>query len=96
MKKEELKKRRTEILNELNELLDGKNDTYIAKEFAKNLDNLFDEISENKTVNVAQIEDLIQEFKDEELPDSDVPFHHEAEIAAGMSCFIAWLHRKYN
>jgi len=37
------------------------------------------------------IKTLIDKFKSEELPDAEEPFHHEAEIWAGMQRFITWL-----
>ena len=40
------------------------------------------------------IEKLLNEYKKEQMPDADEPFHHEAEIAAGFRFFIEWLKRK--
>ena len=45
-------------------------------------------------VDFAEIERLIEEYKKEELPNSNEPFHHEAEAAAGFKYFIKWLKRK--
>jgi len=43
---------------------------------------------------IEPMENLINEFKKECLPDANEPFHHEAEIAAGFKHFIEWLKKK--
>lgn len=40
---------------------------------------------------VFNIEKLINQYKKEEMPDADSPYHHEAEIASGFKYFIEWL-----
>lgn len=40
------------------------------------------------------VEWLLNEYKKDQLPDADSPFHHEAEIAAGFKSFIIWLRHK--
>lgn len=41
-----------------------------------------------------EIKKLICQFKEEQLPDAESPFHYEAEIWAGMKSFIDWLENK--
>ena len=43
---------------------------------------------------VEEIKNAIYQFKKEELPDAESPFHYEAEIWAGMKHFIQWLEAK--
>jgi len=51
--------------------------------------------SENiNTLTINQIEKLINDFKNEELPDADTPFHYEKEIAAGFKDFVKWLKKR--
>ena len=45
---------------------------------------------------IQKIEDLLNEYKKEELKNCEVPFHYEAEIASGFKHFIEWLKRKKN
>ena len=40
------------------------------------------------------IEKLVKEYEKEELPSANVPFHYEAEAAAGLKYFIKWLKKK--
>jgi len=41
-----------------------------------------------------EIKNLIYQFKKEELPNAESPFHYEAEIWAGMKSFLMWLEIK--
>lgn len=43
---------------------------------------------------VEEIKNLINQYKKEKLPDADVPFHYESEIASGFKYFIKWLETK--
>ena len=43
---------------------------------------------------INEIKKLIKEFKKEELPNANTPFHYEAEQAAGFDYFIEWLTKK--
>lgn len=43
---------------------------------------------------IEEIKNAIYQFKKEELPDAESPFHYEAEIWAGMKHFIQWLEAK--
>ena len=36
----------------------------------------------------------VYQFKEEELPDAESPFHYEAEIWSGMKSFIRWIEAK--
>lgn len=40
------------------------------------------------------IEKLLNEYIKKELPDAEVPFHYEYEIASGFKGYIEWLKRK--
>lgn len=44
-----------------------------------------------KVMKIIEIEKLINDYIKEELKYADVPFHYEAEIAAGFKHFIEWL-----
>lgn len=41
-----------------------------------------------------EIERRIGEFKEQELPDRNIPYHFEAEISAGLDAFLNWLKSK--
>ena len=41
-----------------------------------------------------EIEKLIYQYKKEQLPDADSPFHYEAEAWAGLKYFLEWLKYK--
>ena len=41
-----------------------------------------------------KIQELVYQFKKEELPDAESPYHFEAEIWAGMKSFLMWLEIK--
>jgi len=41
-----------------------------------------------------EIERRVTEFKEQELPDRNIPFHFEAEISAGIDSFLLWLKSK--
>lgn len=45
-------------------------------------------------LSIEDIKKAVYQFKKEELPDAEVPFHYEAEIWAGMKSFIRWLEAK--
>ena len=48
-----------------------------------------------KNINgISYIENLINEYKKENLPNADSAYHHEAEIAAGLKYLIMWLKSK--
>jgi len=40
------------------------------------------------------IKKAIEQYKKEELPDFETPYHYEAEIWSGMKSFIAWLDKQ--
>ncbi len=40
------------------------------------------------------IEKLMEEYKKEQMPDANTPFHHESEIASVFNHFILWVKRK--
>ena len=40
---------------------------------------------------IEEIKKLIDKFKTEQLPNSEKPFHYEAEVWSGMQHFIQWL-----
>ncbi len=42
---------------------------------------------------IEHIEKLLNDYKKEELPGSDEPFHYDAEAAAGFKFFVEWLKR---
>jgi len=58
------------------------------EKFFKQVSELFEKESS------ANVEILINDFKKEQLPNAKVPFHYEAEIAAGLEHFIKWLKNK--
>ena len=45
-------------------------------------------------LNPSSVESSIMQFKEEELPDAETPFHHNAEVWSGMQRFIDWLKQK--
>lgn len=44
--------------------------------------------------NINNVKDFILQFKKENLPDAETPFHYEAEIWSGMKQFIQFLEEK--
>lgn len=49
---------------------------------------------EKEKLSIEEIKNYIFQFKKEELPDAEAPFHYEAEIWSGMKHFIRWLENK--
>jgi hypothetical protein len=47
-----------------------------------------------KNYTIGEILGLIEQFKVEELPDRNNPYHFEAEIASGLIHFENWLKTK--
>lgn len=45
---------------------------------------------------VEEMTKLLEQYRDEEMPDWNSPFHYEAEGWAAMKYFIKWLERKSN
>jgi hypothetical protein len=43
---------------------------------------------------IEELNKLIEQFKDEKLPDHDSPFHFEAEIWSGLQSFKIWATNK--
>lgn len=37
---------------------------------------------------------LIEEYREKELPNKDVPYHYEAEIDSGLKCLIMFIKNK--
>jgi hypothetical protein len=45
---------------------------------------------------LVEIKTLLEQYRDEEMPDWNTPFHYEAEGWASMKYFIQWLERRSN
>ena len=45
---------------------------------------------------LVEIKTLLEQYRDEEMPNWNAPFHYEAEGWASMKFFIQWLERKSN
>lgn len=45
---------------------------------------------------LVEIKSLLEQYRDEEMPDWNAPFHYDAEGWAAMKYFIQWLERKSN
>lgn len=45
---------------------------------------------------IKKINELLEQFKEEELPEWNERFSYDAEIWSGMRHFIKWLNRKSN
>lgn len=45
---------------------------------------------------LVEIKTLLEQYRDEEMPNWNTPFHYEAEGWASMKYFIEWLERKSN
>lgn len=45
---------------------------------------------------LVEIKSLLYQYRDEEMPDWDTPYHYDAEGWAAMKYFIQWLERKSN
>jgi len=45
---------------------------------------------------LVEIKTLLEQYRDEEMPNWNVPFHYEAEGWASMKYFIQWLERRCN
>lgn len=43
-----------------------------------------------------EIKSLLEQYRDEEMPDWNTPFHYDAEGWASMKYFIQWLDHKSN
>lgn len=47
-----------------------------------------------KIEGIQHLEKLLNEYKKEELPNAESPYHHEAEIASGLKYLILWVKNK--
>jgi hypothetical protein len=47
-------------------------------------------------IKIEEIEKLLTEYRDEEMPGWNEPFHYEAEGWQSMVYFLEWLKRKTN
>ena len=45
---------------------------------------------------LGEIKTLLEQYRDEEMPNWNAPFHYEAEGWASMKYFIEWLERRSN
>ena len=45
---------------------------------------------------LVEIKTLLEQYRDEEMPNWNAPFHYEAEGWASMKYFIQWLERRSN
>lgn len=45
---------------------------------------------------LVEIKTLLEQYRDEEMPDWNTPYHYDAEGWAAMKYFIQWLERKSN
>jgi hypothetical protein len=43
-----------------------------------------------------EVKTLLEQYRDEEMPNWNIPFHYEAEGWASMKYFIEWLERRSN
>ena len=46
------------------------------------------------SLDIKEVKKALHEYKKQELPDSESPYHFEAEIWAGMEHFMFWLKDK--
>jgi len=44
-------------------------------------------------MDINKIKQLAEKFKEEELPDAESPYHHEAEVWTGVKFFLRWLEK---
>jgi hypothetical protein len=51
-------------------------------------------IFKGNTISIEEIKKLLHQFKKEELPNAEEPYHYEEETWQGMKHFIEWLERK--
>jgi len=45
---------------------------------------------------LVEIKTLLEQYRDEEMPNWNAPYHYEAEGWASMKYFIQWLERRSN
>ena len=50
----------------------------------------------NNSFDIAEIKKVIKQYKKEQLPDAETPYHFEAEIWSGMRNFLMWIESKRN
>lgn len=50
----------------------------------------------SSSLDVGKIKKTLEQYRDEEMPGWDTPFHHDAEGWAAMKYFIRWLESKDN
>jgi len=60
----------------------------------KKKSDLLKQPTDNSSLFIKEVEKAIYQFRKEELPDAETPFHHEAEIWSGLKNFINWLEIK--
>ena len=54
------------------------------------------EIAARKIYATFDIQVLIEEYREQELPNRNQPYHYEAEIAAGLNGLIEFIKNKFN
>jgi hypothetical protein len=50
----------------------------------------------SSSFNVEEVEKAIKQYKKEQLPDAETPYHFDAEIWSGMKSFLRWIESKSN
>jgi hypothetical protein len=68
-----------------NHELDSATVLSVANIIEKNRDKLFN----------FEVINLVNKYRDEQLPNRDKPFHYEAEIDSGLKLFLEWLNTKH-
>lgn len=84
-------------------LLENKTAYYeVSKEQYNRLTSLLEEDFHNsnktkiKSTDIEIVERFINQFREEELPNRNEPWHYDAEIDAGFKYFLIWLKNKMN
>ena len=88
-----------EILEYHQEWRLGKREEMIhePKKLTEALDMVLTQVKSNNSGSfLSKIKTLLEQYRDEEMPDWNTPFHYNAEGWASMRYFINWLEDKGN
>lgn len=88
-----------EILEYHQEWRLGKKEEMIhePKKLTQALDVVLNQVKSNNSGSfLSKIKTLLEQYRDEEMPDWNTPFHYNAEGWASMKYFINWLEDKGN
>ncbi len=50
----------------------------------------------SSSFDIIEVEKAIKQYKKEQLPDAETPYHFESEIWSGMKSFLRWIESKRN